>query len=81
MCLTSFGPVLVVPNLLTPSLLDIPQGLGVGMTMDVGCQVVAVAVGLLLLLSYIEWCGVVDVDASSKSCDQAWHEKKKTSIS
>ena len=54
MCLTSFGPVLVVPNLLTPSLLDIPQGLGVGMTMDVGCQVVAVAVALLLLLSYIE---------------------------
>ena len=53
-CLTLFGPILVIPNLPAPSLLHIPQGLGVGMTMAVGCQVVAVAVALWLWLSYIE---------------------------
>ena len=38
--LTSFGPVLVVPNLPTLSLLHISQGLGVGAATVVGCQVV-----------------------------------------
>ena len=54
MHLTLFGPILVVPNLPTPSLLHIPQGLGVGVMTAVGCRVVAVAVALWLWLSYIE---------------------------
>ena len=74
MCLTLFGPVLVIPNLPAPSLLHIPQGLGVGMTMAVGCQVVAVAVALkdvALLMLTLQQSHMINCDT----------KRKKTSIS
>ena len=50
MHLTSFWPVLVVPNLPTPSLLHISQGLGVRVMTAVGCQVVVVAVAVAVVV-------------------------------